>query len=176
MEAYDKVDRLSEVLGICRLSEETRFLFYYFTFELYIDYAKELVDAIVDKGSVSLDELFGLRDESTIEMVKKSDDPCRLIKAVLKGEYQFLDKLDIELEDKDKQLVLKTYDFIMDVHRRRRPKCKFEISKGFYDELKRAIDQGSNYKDKIENLREFCYDAKAQMRDNAEELMVVGNV
>lgn len=50
-----------------------------------------------------------------------------------------------------------------------------QILVGFYEELNRAVSQGNNLDEKVKMLRQYCDEVEEQMKDNAEELMVVTN-
>lgn len=75
----------------------------------------------------------------------------------------------------DFDLIKSTEELVKAVHERRDEDDYHKIMKGFYSELNRAIRQSTDFKGKIRNLRQYCNEVQKQMKDNAEELMVMAN-
>lgn len=70
---------------------------------------------------------------------------------------------------------MQVWNLIGEVHKERRSDDLGKIHLGLYQEMKRAIAQGHDYKSKSRMLRQFCNEACEQIMDNVEELMVVTN-
>lgn len=71
------------------------------------------------------------------------------------------------------KLIKKTYDTVMRLHERRSRQDKQRITKGFFDELKRSYSQGGSEESKEKMVRMYCIDVNKQIKDNAEELMLI---
>lgn len=111
--------------------------------------------------------------------IKKGLDPgviCGL-KQVNEGRNEVENYVDEEVNEHltydDINLVNNTRRFIYQIHENRSPLGRGRIINGFYDELKRAASQGNNYKEKINSLRQYCHEVRTQLKNRAEELMVV---
>lgn len=70
-------------------------------------------------------------------------------------------------------LIAKTYRLTLDIHHKRNPQHLMELEDGLYGEMNRSIAQGGDYYSKIRNLRRYCNEVMQQLKENAEELMLV---
>lgn len=75
----------------------------------------------------------------------------------------------------DLRKIKETYELVMDIHRDRKNPHRGEIMNGFKSELNRAIDQGYDINQKSKMLELYCKEVKKEIRNRAEELMVVTN-
>lgn len=125
-------------------------------------------------GIIDTEELLRLRAYNAI---KNGSDVAKIVNGESK---KGIDKIrDEEVRDNasysDLKLVENTWNFVKQIHTGRKTSQRKEIERAFKCELERAMSQGCDLKSKIKNLRQFCYDVKKQMKDNASDLMVVTN-
>lgn len=130
-------------------------------------------------GALDVEEL---NKPSVHSAIKRSKDPRAMFERILNNRYSMIRH---EITDRD-VLMEVTYDdldyvccsvrLIDEVHQDRERMDMTKILRGFFDEMNRAIKQGSNGKEKIGYMKRYCIEVRKQMEDNASELMVVTDV
>lgn len=157
-------------------------------FELLAENQNNIYDVVrvADKYDLDLTQVIKnkvgdfheLLSERSYNKVMNSEKPLWTMVKIIHASYsetrrKITDPVGTQLDYKDLELVKDTLTFVQNVHKKR--ESLEDINKGFYQELNRSIDQGSDYKSKIRNLRRYCNEVQQRVRDEAEELMVVTN-
>lgn len=111
--------------------------------------------------------------------LKNSRDPKKTVEQIMENPYGDVIKWikDSDVFDKigynDLKKIKSTVDFVMQVHSARANSQLNIIEYGFYEQLNRAVEQNSDYKDKIRSVRQYCNEVRDRVEDEAPELMVM---
>lgn len=134
----------------------------------------DVINRCVDHvASLDYDEL--LLDQA-YESIQKSKNPQKRMFELLTNVYSNVrKKVDLDLSYDHLELILQTYEFVLDIHQERNTDDRVKILDGFYQELNRSVAQGRNYKEKVELLEQYCNEVKQRVQDEASELMVMHN-
>lgn len=145
-------------------------------FDTYIDH-DQVMEAASDQ-MLCMDDLNELLTTRAYEYLQENPDG---IEYVRKHNHWWCEGSNISDEMIDKvsydvmEKVYETCNFVRSIHRKRSNWSLKKIQNGFYSELGRAYNQGTDMKSKMENIRVYCADVKKQLRENIEDLMVVTN-
>lgn len=122
-----------------------------------------------------------LLTDKAANAVKKSRNPLAMIKRIMTTDYTLIREmlcsrtLGQELSYDDLDLISNSLDLVKKIHKERDNENYEKVIKGYFSELNRAIHQGHDFKSYVRNIQIYCSDVEKQMRDNAQELMVVHN-
>lgn len=86
-----------------------------------------------------------------------------------------LGEFSSKLTYKDLDVGMDTYFLVKYVHENKGEDSLFKILNGYIDEMKRAVNQGTDFESKKKMYFEYCREVKNQIKERADELMVVTN-
>lgn len=175
--SQSNIKKFGEVIVMAsRYAEHNAYMSIIELFDDYQDKYEYFCDALLDLDMAKIEnnklrQLFSKRAALDIE---REANPTALIKKIISKDFGIEDDIfDDYVSYKDIELVENTLDFVLGIHEERSEDSKLEIEEAFYDELNRAMDQGTDEQSRIQNLREYCRQVRYRMEQNADELMVM---
>lgn len=177
VEMYSKTNFYSDFIKF--ISKQTRSKEDLEVFKKYFDNkAKTLVFALGTHRRSNQTEFHfdGLLSDRVYSAIEKTRTTIETIQRLVDLDYECRDFIDMDLKKEDVDLVNQTYAFVRIVHELRFYEDKTKVANGFFDELERSMDQGTDYNSKVRNLRVYCNEVQKQMQQNIEELMVMNDV
>lgn len=150
-------------------------------FEKYSSISDQVYNAMVTNvfktKEFDFDELML---ESTYEKIINHDTPWEEMVRIAQKDYSMIrneitDPIKEKLDHKELELINSVQLVVMDVHRARSTDDLKKIVRGYYHEMNRAISQGNNYQNKVENIRIYCREVRKHIYQEAHELMVMSD-
>lgn len=133
-------------------------------------YICELVESeLIKKNTIYLD---GFLEEDVYKSITESSNSVKIIHEVLtKENNDYCNQIGIQVGLLDYELVNNTIKFVRGIHNERSTEDIKKISEVFYSELRRAVNQGKDLKEKQQYLRSYCKEVMEKIKENALELM-----
>lgn len=142
----------------------------------YRDNNIEAICAVFPREEKSTNALDELLEDRTYNAIKNTDDPEKLVQLIVTPLYAEVACNLVEVQDvisyKEIKDVMKTYKFVIDVHKYRIESDLQKIKLGFLTEMRRAFLQSSDVDEQIDLIKQYCREVDVKLKDNAAELMV----